>query len=196
MYTTDEPGSKTQWDGNPENLDFLYGKPRAIAFAMMNRNGISEEDRPDLFQDAAIALHKRISKPDFSLESSIESYFYGIIRHLIDTYHRRENARRNREQNWSSDNQSNEDSHREYQKQLAVVKRELLALSNQVTRRIYILKYGFGLSYEEIIMQYFPNMTVGQLASRIYDTNKRIKRRLGLLPPPLKAGLKVLREEE
>lgn len=63
-------------------LEFMYKKNyRSVKHYIENHNG-SEEDAQDVFQDAMIFLHHKVSQNELILKSSIHSYLFGVTKML------------------------------------------------------------------------------------------------------------------
>jgi RNA polymerase sigma factor (sigma-70 family) len=82
MRPADDEYIKAIQNNDRKGLEQLYQEflPRISAF--LRRNGGSDADAKDVFQDALIVLFKKVQAPEFQLTSGFYTLLYGICRNL------------------------------------------------------------------------------------------------------------------
>jgi RNA polymerase sigma factor (sigma-70 family) len=65
-----------------ETLNYIYSHFFQIVRGHVLKNSGTEDDVPDIFQDAIIVLYQRITEDNINLTSDLKGYFYGIARNI------------------------------------------------------------------------------------------------------------------
>lgn len=68
---------------NSDNLDILYEKHKIYCMNFMKGINYNEDLNQDIYHDALIVFYEKITRPDFNLKCSIQTYLNSICRNQI-----------------------------------------------------------------------------------------------------------------
>ncbi|MBV6442408.1 MAG: hypothetical protein EPGJADBJ_04123 [Saprospiraceae bacterium] len=68
--------------GDRTALERLYREQFPAIRDLLRKNGGSEMDAKDVFQDAVLVVYQKAKQPDFQLTSQFSAFFYGICRNI------------------------------------------------------------------------------------------------------------------
>jgi len=140
------------------------------------QKGGSEADGADIFQEAVIVMVEKIQQGAFRYESTLSTFLTGIARNLWMTEQRARMRRKNRETNYSAEQDMITEiaTHRHTHTMLD----EILKQMEDVCKRILIGFYYENLSMKELL-GYFSFKNEQVLRNRKNICMRRLKEQLG-----------------
>jgi RNA polymerase sigma factor (sigma-70 family) len=81
-HTKDLPLLEGLRDGKADSIDRIYTACYRQVRVMITNNAGTEEDAKDIFQDAMMALYRRLQDDDFALTCKLSSYLQVVCRNL------------------------------------------------------------------------------------------------------------------
>lgn len=123
----------------------LYNYQRTVKKFVLANSG-SKQDADDIFQEGLIILYRKVSNPDFSLTSSLDSLLFGICRNLWLGQLRND---RIHGKSLPHESEITEDIDIDREHQFRLAERALESISD-VCKEILRLFYNLNLSMTEI----------------------------------------------
>ncbi|MEE4256063.1 MAG: sigma-70 family RNA polymerase sigma factor [Bacteroidales bacterium] len=65
-----------------DTLEYIYKKFFPSVSAFVNSNSGSDDDARDVFQEAIVAIYRRVSDDNFAITCSFKTYVYAIVKNL------------------------------------------------------------------------------------------------------------------
>ena len=65
-----------------DTLEYIYKKFFPSVSAFVNSNSGSDDDARDVFQEAIVAIYRRVNDDDFAITCSFKTYVYAIVKNL------------------------------------------------------------------------------------------------------------------